>query len=144
LGNKATRIFISWSSSNLCLVCATRSRRLSTLTICLGGIVSVDNNQILRAVIVLASEVRLENSLRAICVSLLSIEGCTGHVRNQGVSATEGVLCVSEDVVLGCGLREPDISSVAAEVTALQSVGNVFLNNDGPTSGVDEPRSCDS
>jgi hypothetical protein len=87
----------------------------------------------------LAREVGLENGFGSIGISLLSIERCTGHVGNHGVSAAEGVLGVAEWVVLGCWLREPDIASVAAEVAGLEGLGDVFLDNDGASGGVDKP-----
>ena len=74
------------------------------------------HNQILWSVVVLAGEVALQDRLGAISVSLLSVERGTGHVGDHGISAAEGVLGVAEGVVLGCWLREPDVSSVAAEV----------------------------
>jgi len=42
-------------------------------------------------------------------------------------------------MVLGCRLREPDVAAVAAEVAGFQGLGDVFLDDDGPTGGVDEP-----
>jgi hypothetical protein len=41
-------------------------------------------------------------------------------------------------VVLGSGLREPNITTIAIEVAALQSFCNVFLDNDRASGGVDE------
>lgn len=87
----------------------------------------------------LSAQVTLQDSLRTIGVTLLSIEGGTGHVRNHGVSTTEWVLCVSERMVLWCGLREPNISTVSAEVTRLESLSNILLDDDGTTGSVDEP-----
>lgn len=87
----------------------------------------------------LSTQVTLENSLGTVGISLLRIERSTGHVRNHSVSATEGVLGVAEWVVLGCWLREPDISSVAAEVAGFEGLGDVFLDDDGASGGVDEP-----
>ena len=118
-----TKFFLHYLSSvvltrimNLCLIRSTRARVLSPLTISLSSIVTINDNQILGSVIMLAAQVALEDSLSAIGISLLRIEGGTGHVGDHGVSAAEGVLCVAEGVVLGCWLREPDVSSVAAEV----------------------------
>ena len=112
---------------------------LCTLTVGLRRIIAINNNQILRTIVVLAREVGLENSLGAIGISLLGIEGGSRHVRNHGVSAAEGVLGVAERVVCGCWLREPDISSVATQVAALESFGHVFLDDDGSSGGIDEP-----
>jgi hypothetical protein len=44
-------------------------------------------------------------------------------------------------VVLGGGLREPDITTVSAEVAGLEGGGDILLDDDGTTGGVDEPRS---
>lgn len=42
-------------------------------------------------------------------------------------------------MVLGCGLGEPDVTAVAAELARLEGVGDVFLDDDGAAGGVDEP-----
>ena len=89
---------------------------LVSLSISLSGIVAVVNNQVLRSVIELIGEIRLQDSLGTICVTLLRIQRSTGLVRNLGVSSTEGVLCGTERVVFWCRLREPNVSSVTAEV----------------------------
>lgn len=60
-----------------------------------------------------------------------------GH---HGVAATEGVLGVAQRVVLGSGLGEPDVTAVAAEVAGLERLGDVLLDDDSATGGVDEPR----
>jgi hypothetical protein len=49
------------------------------------------------------------------------------------------VLSVAERVVLGGGLGEPDVTTVAAEVARLEGLGNVLLDDDSTTSSVDEP-----
>ena len=60
-----------------------------------------------------------------------------GH---HGVAAAPvGVLGGAERVVLGCGLREPDVTTVATELAGLEGVGDVLLDDDGTTGGVDEP-----
>jgi len=89
---------------------------------------------------VLSAQVTLQDALGAIGVSLLRIERGTGHVGHHGVSAAEGVLGVAERVVLGCWLREPDVTAVAAKVAALEGLGDVFLDDDGATCSVNEPR----
>lgn len=109
------------------------------LTIGLGGIVTVVDNQVLRLVVVLAGKVAGKNSLGTGGVTGLSIDRGTGHVRNHGVSTSPWVLGVTERVVLGSGLREPDITTVTTEVTRLESIGNILLDDNGTTSGVDEP-----
>ena len=60
-------------------------------------------------------------------------------MRNHGVASTPWVLGVAERVVLGRGLGEPDITTVSTEVTRLESISNILLDDDGATSGVDEP-----
>jgi hypothetical protein len=47
-------------------------------------------------------------------------------------------------VVDGGGLREPDITTVACEVARLEGLGDVLLDDDGTTSGVDEVRALGS
>jgi hypothetical protein len=49
------------------------------------------------------------------------------------------VLGVTQRVVLGSRLGEPDITTVSTEVTALESLGDILLHDDGTTGGVDEP-----
>ena len=97
------------------------------------------NNQVLRAVVLTAGEVAFENVLGTFGVADLSIDGGTGHVGNHGIAATPGVLGVAERVVLGGGLGEPDITTVTTEVTRLEGLSNILLNNDSTASGVDEP-----
>jgi hypothetical protein len=43
-------------------------------------------------------------------------------------------------MILGSGLREPDITTVSIELTGLESFSDVFLDDDGTTGSVDEPR----
>jgi hypothetical protein len=90
----------------------------------------------------LSRQVALQDALGAVGVSLLRVERRAGHVGNHGVSAAEGVLGVAQDVVLGRGLREPDVAAVAAEVAGLKGRGDVFLDDDGAAGGVDEPGAC--
>lgn len=42
-------------------------------------------------------------------------------------------------MVLGGGLGEPDVSTVAAEVAGFEGVGDIFFDDDGAAGGVDEP-----
>lgn len=58
---------------------------------------------------------------------------------NHGVASAPWVLSVSERVVLGRWLREPDITTVATEVAGLERISNILLDDDGATGGVDEP-----
>ena len=115
---------------------------LVPLTISLGGIVTLVDNEIFRPVVVAAGEVALENSLGTSCIALLSIDRSTGHVRNHGIAAAPWVLCISKRVLLGSGLREPDITTIPVELTGLESFSDIFLDDDGTTSSVDEPCAC--
>lgn len=113
---------------------------LLALAVGLGGVVAAVHNQILRAVVEAAAQVAVQNGLGAVGVALLGIQGSTRHVGDHGVSATKGVLGVAQDVVLGCRLGEPDITTVAAQVAALEGLGDVLLDDNGATGRVDEPR----
>jgi hypothetical protein len=42
-------------------------------------------------------------------------------------------------VILGSGLREPDVTAVTTELAGLERLGDVLLDDDGTTGGVDEP-----
>ena len=97
------------------------------------------DDQVLRAVVLTAGEVAVQDVLGALCVADLSIDGGTRHVGNHGVTAAPGVLGVAERVILGSGLGEPDITTVAAEVTGLEGLGDILLDDDSATGGVDEP-----
>lgn len=87
----------------------------------------------------LAGQVGLQDSLGAVGVALLGIERSARHVGDHGVAATEGVLGVAQRVVLGRGLREPHVTTVAAELAGLEGVGDILLDDNGATGGVDEP-----
>jgi hypothetical protein len=97
------------------------------------------DNQVLRAVILTAGKVAVQNVLGTVGVADLSIDGSTGHVGNHGVTAAPGVLGVAERVVLRSGLGEPDITTVSAEVAGLKGLGNILLDDNSTASGVDEP-----
>jgi hypothetical protein len=60
-------------------------------------------------------------------------------VGNHGVASAPWVLGISERVVLGCWLGEPDVTAVATEVAGLEGIGDVLLDDDGATGRVDEP-----
>lgn len=113
---------------------------LLALTIGLGGVLTLVDDQVLRAVVLTAGEIAVQNALRTLGIADLSIDGSTRHVRDHGVTATPWVLSVAERVVLGSWLREPDISTISAEVARLEGLGDIFLDNNGATSGVHEPR----
>jgi hypothetical protein len=60
--------------------------------------------------------------------------------RNTERGHTKWVCDIAEWVVLRRWLREPDITSVTAEVARLDCLSNIFLNDDGATRSVDKPR----
>lgn len=88
-----------------------------------------------------AGEVALEDGLGAVGVADLGIDGGTRHVGDHGVATAPRALDITERVVLGSGLGEPDVTTVAAQVTGLDGLGDILLDDDGTTSGVDEPGS---
>jgi len=112
---------------------------LLPLAVCLCGIVALVDNQIFRPIVVLPGEVRLQDALHASSVALLGIDGRARHVGNHGITSTPWVLGSSEWVIPRRWLWEPDITAVAAEMTALKRLGHIFLHNDRTTSGVDKP-----
>lgn len=112
---------------------------LAALAVSTGGVVALVDDQVLGAVVVLAREVALEDRLGAVGVALLGVQGGTRNVGDHSVSAAEGVLGVSEHVVLGRGLGEPHVTTIATEVAALERRGNVLLDDDGATGSVDQP-----
>ena len=114
--------------------------QLLALTIGLGGVVALVDDQVLRAVVLTAGEVAVQDLLGALGIADLSIDGSTGHVRNHGVTAAPWVLGVAERVILGSRLREPDISTVSAEVARLEGLSDIFLDHNGTTGSVHEPR----
>jgi hypothetical protein len=60
-------------------------------------------------------------------------------VRNHGVAAAPWVLGVAERVVFGCGLGEPDVTTVSTEVAVFERLCNILLDDDGTTGRVDQP-----
>lgn len=97
------------------------------------------DNQILWAVIVFPAEVALNDSLGPSSITLLGVDGCTAHVWDHSVPATEGVLGIAEWVVFGCGLREPNITAIATKVAGLKGISDVLFHDDGTTGSVDKP-----
>lgn len=119
---------------------ATGAIVLLALAIGLGGIVALVDNEVLGPVVLLAGEEAGKDGLGAVGVALLGVQRSTRHVRDHGVAATEGVLAGAQRVFGGSGLREPDVTTVAGEVAGLDGLGDVFLDDDGATGGVDEVR----
>lgn len=99
------------------------------------------HDQIVRLVIESVGVIRVEDILRALGITDLSIDRAAGHMRNHGVSTAPWTLDITERVVLWCGLREPNITTITTEMARLDGLSDVLLDNDGSTSGVDEPRS---
>lgn len=116
--------------------------RLLALAISLGSIVATVDNKVFGPVVVAAAEVGVENGLSAGGVALLGVEGSTRHVRHGRVAGAAAPVLVgggAERVVLGSGLGEPDVTTVATELTGGESLGDVLLDDDGAAGGVDEP-----
>lgn len=90
----------------------------------------------------LPAEVALQDVLRALGIPFLRVQARPAHVRHHGVAAAERVLGVAQRVVLGRGLREPDVAAVALEVPGFDGFGDVFFDDDGAAGGVDEPGAC--
>lgn len=99
------------------------------------------DNQILGSVVEAAREVGVQDVLDTLGVPLLSIERSARHVRHSGVAAAERALGVAQGVVLGRGLGEPDVTTVAAQVAGADGFSDGILVDNGTTGGVDEPRS---
>lgn len=90
-----------------------------------------------------ATEIAIQNRLGPICISLLRIQTGPAHMRHHRITSSVGVLGVSEWVVLGCGLWEPDVAAVAAEVAGGQSGRDVFFYYYRAAGCIDEPGACD-
>lgn len=120
------------------------------------GVVALVDDEILGPVVFTSGEVLVKNGLGAGGISLrkalavigepvseetylLSINGGTGHVRNHSVASTPWVGGSSERVVTGRGLREPDVTTVSAEVARLERISNILLDDNGAAGSVDEP-----
>lgn len=113
---------------------------LAPLAIGSGCIVTLVDNEVLRLIVEAAREVAIQDSLGALGITDLGINGATRHMRNSGIATTPWVLGITKGMVLGSGLREPNISSVASQVARLEGLGDVLLDDDGTTSSIDEPR----
>lgn len=148
-----SQIFIATSSDDYVFLLfdqlhATRLRSLllgGPLAVRLGGVVTLVDDKVLGPVVLATAEVGVEDSLGAGGVALLSVERGTGHVRDGGVTSRAAPVLVggsAERVVLGGGLGEPDVTTVAAKLAGGESVGDVLLDDNGATGGVDEPRAC--
>ena len=110
------------------------------LAVSLGGIVTLVANKILGLVVLTSGEVALEDSLGASCVADLGVDRGTGHVRNHCVSSAPCAVRRGTERVVGRGwLREPDITTVAAKLSGLEGLGDILLDDNGATGGVDEP-----
>lgn len=113
---------------------------LLALAVSLGDVITSVDDKVLVLVVEAAREVTVQDLLGTLGVPDLSVDGGTGHVGNHGVATAPGALDITERVVLGSGLREPDVTTVASQVTRLDGLGDIFLDDDGTTGGVDEPR----
>lgn len=45
-------------------------------------------------------------------------------------------------MLFGSGLREPNVTTIAVEVAARQSICDILLDDDGASGGIDEPCAC--
>ena len=97
------------------------------------------DDKVFRLVVEFAGEVRLQDGLGAVGIADLCVDGGTRHVGCRGVSTAPWVLGIAERVILGCGLGEPDVTTVSTEVARLERLSDIFLHDDGATGGVDEP-----
>lgn len=97
------------------------------------------DNKVLRAIVKPAREVAVEDGLSALGIPDLGVDRGTRHVRNHGIAAAPRVLSIAKRMVLGSGLREPNVTSVAIQVAGLDGVGDILLDNNGTAGGVDEP-----
>lgn len=86
-----------------------------------------------------SAEVAINDSLSSESVTLLGIDGGAAHVWDHSVSTTEGVLGVAERVVFGCGLRIPNVTTVATKLAGLKGISDILLHDDGTAGSVDEP-----
>ena len=86
-----------------------------------------------------AREVAVEDRFGALGVADLGVDRGTRHVGDHGIAAAPRVLGVTQRVVLGSRLGKPDVTTVAAELAGLDGVGDILLDDDGATGGVDEP-----
>jgi hypothetical protein len=112
---------------------------LLVVTVSLGTVVTVDADNVLGSVILLAREEDLEDLLCSLGVSALGIDGSAGDMRSHGVSTTVLVSHGSPGMVLGGRLGEPDITTVSSDLAGLECLDNVLGNADGSSSSVDEP-----
>lgn len=91
----------------------------------LGGIISVDNDNITWSLF-LALEVVFKDLLDTRGVSGLGIESSTGHMWDHCVSTGAAlVLHGAPGVILGSGLREPDITAVSTEMARFNCLSNI-------------------
>lgn len=114
------------------------------LTVRAGDVLTLVDDEVLGAVVLAAREVALQDALDTLGVADLGVDGGAGHVRHHGVATAQRVGDVAERVVLGSGLREPHVTTVAAEVAGPDGLSDVLLDDDGTTSGVDEPSAWES
>ncbi len=112
---------------------------LCALAIGFGGVIAVLADQVLRSIVVLAREVRLQDIPGSFGIPCLRIERSTAHVRNHAISASHCILSSPEWVILWCGLWEPDISTISVQMARGESLSDVLLHDDGAAGSVDQP-----
>ena len=109
-----------------------------SLTVRLGRVVTAADDEIFRLVVVAARQVAVEDALGAVGVPLLRVDRRARHVRHHGVAAARRVLGRSERMVARRRLWEPHVAAVAVEMARAQGFGDVFLDDDTASGGVDE------
>lgn len=112
-------------------------------TVRLGGELAVLDNDVFGQLRLTRPNV-VQDVLSASRVALLGIERGARDVRSHRVTTTKlrvpHVAHSAPGVVSRGWLGERHITTVAIELAASKGIRNVFLNTDGTTSGVDEPR----
>lgn len=97
------------------------------------------HNQIRQLIILLPTQIALQNPLRPLRISLLRINARPAHMRHHSIATTMLVLRRAQHMVLWRRLGEPHIASVSAQLSGLEGRGDVLFDDDGAAGGVDEP-----
>ncbi|KAH3671631.1 hypothetical protein OGAPHI_000336 [Ogataea philodendri] len=129
----------SGGEGSFCVMVLADSHDLFVGSVRLGLVLTVQQDDVLRSVVELLGEERLQDVLGTLGISDLGIDNGSGVVRSHGVTSTVLVGHGSPWVVLWSWLREPDVSTVASELARLDCGCNVLSNTDGTSGGVDQP-----
>ena len=109
-----------------------------SLAVRLGRVLAAADDEIFRLVVVAARQVAVEDALGAVGVPLLRVDRRARHVRHHGVAPARRVLGCSERMVGRRRLWEPHVAAVAVEMARAQGFGDVFLDDNTASGGVDE------